>query len=116
MDLKKLLKNKNLGIAIGLLGTGIGAYGGMPSPPSTFVKAVEKYPLLQWFLVYVLVWQGAGGYDEQVSLMGTLIIFTMVKLVEYAENSWDLEYKLGLDKKTKAQKQAEKQVEKQAEK
>ena len=116
MDFKKIFNKKSFGIVIGLLGTGIGAYGGMPAPPQTFVKLVDKYKFLQWFLVYVLIWQGAGGYDEKVSFIGTLIIFAIYKLIRHAERWWDLRYKLGLDKYTRAQRNAIKAARKAAKK
>ena len=116
MDLKKIFNKQNFGIVIGLLGTGIGAYGGMPPPPQTFVKLVGKYKFLQWFLVYVLIWQGAGGYDEKISFMGTIIIYAIYKLIRHAERWWDLRYKLGLDKYTRAQRNAIKAARKAAKK
>ena len=116
MDLKKIFNKQNFGIVIGLLGTGIGAYGGMPPPPQTFVKLVDKYKFLQWFLVYVLIWQGAGGYDEKISFMGTIIIYAIYKLIRHAERWWDLRYKLGLDKYTRAQRNAIKAARKAAKK
>jgi len=116
MDLKKIFNKQNFGIVIGLLGTGIGAYGGMPPPPQTFIKLVNKYKFLQWFLVYVLIWQGAGGYDEKISFMGTIIIYAIYKLIRHAERWWDLRYKLGLDKYTRKQKQAMKAAKKAAKK
>ena len=116
MDLKKIFNKQSFGIVIGLLGTGIGAYGGMPPPPQTFVKLVGKYKFLQWFLVYVLIWQGAGGYDEKISFMGTIIIYAIYKLIRHAERWWDLRYKLGLDKYTRAQRNAIKAARKAAKK
>jgi len=88
---------QGMAIVLGLLGTGIGAYGGMPTPPQTFLNAVEKYPFLQWFLVYVLIWQGAGGFDEKLSLYGTIIVFIIYKSVLYLESNYDLVNKLGLE-------------------
>ena len=116
MDLKKIFNKQSFGIVIGLLGTGIGAYGGMPTPPQTFIKLVNKYKFLQWFLVYVLIWQGAGGYDEKISFMGTIIIYAIYKLIRHAERWWDLRYKLGLDKYTRKQRVAIKAAKKAAKK
>jgi len=110
LGLPNMFNKQGLAIVIGLLGTGIGAYGGMPAPPKTFVKAVDKYPILQWFLVYVLIWQGAGGFDEKLSLYGTLIVFALYKIIKHAERHWDLLYYLGLNIKTKAQEKAEKKA------
>jgi len=105
--LPNFFSKQGFAIVIGLLGTGIGAYGGMPAPPKTFVKAVDKYPLLQWFLVYVLIWQGAGGFDEKLSLYGTILIFAIYKIMIHAERHWDLLYHLGLNEKRRAQKKQE---------
>lgn len=90
----KLLKSvtnlfslKHILVLVGLLGTGIGAFGGMPQPPKLLVKLSSKYKLFQWLLVYVLIWQGAGGYNELLSLYGTFILFLLYTLVEkLAEN------------------------------
>ena len=69
-------------VMIGLLATGIGAFGGLPQPPKLFVDITQRYELLQWILVYVLIWQGAGGYDEYILLFGTIVLFILYKLVE----------------------------------
>ena len=106
--LPNFFSKQGFAIVVGLLGTGIGAYGGMPAPPKTFVKAVDKFPILQWFLVYVLIWQGAGGFDEKLSLYGTMLVFILYKVMIYAEKHWDLLYYLGLNEKTRAQKKQEK--------
>jgi hypothetical protein len=77
----KSMRNMLL-VMIGLLGTGVGAFGGLPQPPKLFIDITQRYELLQWVLVYVLIWQGAGGYDEYLSLLGTLVLFILYKLVE----------------------------------
>ena len=90
MKIIELLKNifslKHLLTIIGLLGTGIGAFGGMPQPPKLLIKITE-IKIVQWLLVYVLIWQGAGGYDELLSLYGTFILFVLYYSIEkLAEN------------------------------
>ena len=95
--LPNFFTKQGLAIVFGLLGTGIGAYGGMPTPPKIFIKAVEKYSFLQWFLVYVLIWQGAGGFDEKLSLYGTIIVFGVYKGIIFLEKNYDLVNKLGLE-------------------
>jgi len=106
--LPNFFTKQGFAIVIGLLGTGIGAYGGMPAPPKSFVLLVDKYPILQWFLVYVLIWQGAGGFDEKLSLYGTLIVFAIYKILKHAEKYWDFLYYVGLNEKTRAEKKAQK--------
>ena len=112
LQIPNMFNKQGLAIILGLLGTGIGAYGGMPAPPKTFVQAVDKFPVLQWFLVWVLIWQGAGGFDEKLSLYGTIIIFCIYKIIKHAERHWDLLYYLGLNEKTRAQKKQEKNKDK----
>jgi len=112
LGVPNMFTKQGFAIVIGLLGTGIGAYGGMPAPPDTFVKGVEKFPLLQWFLVYVLIWQGAGGFDEKMSLYGTIIVWCLYNSIIYAEKNYELLYRLGLSDKSIAQMKAEKQAEK----
>ena len=105
-----IFTQQGLAIILGLLGTGIGAYGGMPSPPLTFSKTVDKYPVLQWILVWVLIWQGAGGFDEILSLYGTIIIFIIYYMIKFLEKNYDLLYHLGLNEKTRSQIKKEKKM------
>jgi len=99
MGLPNFLTKQGLAIILGLLGTGIGAYGGMPTPPQTFLKIIEKFPILEWVLVYVLIWQGAGGFDEILSLFGTIIVYIIYTSIIYLEKNYNLVQKLGLEKK-----------------
>jgi hypothetical protein len=96
-ELLKLLGFKSLQnlllVIVGLLATGIGAFGGLPQPPKLFVDITQRYELLQWILVYVLIWQGAGGYDEYLSLLGTISLFILYKLVEILSDNEKL-YKI----------------------
>lgn len=84
---KDFFKMKNILLLTGLLATGIGAYGGMPQPPKLFIEITQKYEILQWFLVYVLIWQGSGGYDEKISLYGTIVLFILYKIVIMLEET-----------------------------
>ena len=103
--LKNLFKFKNvqqsLLVLLGLLGTGIGAYGGMPQPPKLFVDLTQQYEILQWVLVYVLIWQGAGGYDEMLSVIGTIILYILYKIVERLGENEQVYRILGLKKEKK---------------
>jgi len=97
MLLKDIFNIKNFLVAVGLLATGIGAFGGMPQPPKILIKLTEKYQVLQWLLVYVLIWQGAGGYDEKLSVIGTLILFVIYILVKKLDNNKKLYKFLNLE-------------------
>ena len=104
-ELLKLLGFKSVQnmmlVMIGLLATGIGAFGGLPQPPKLFVDITQRYELLQWVLVYVLIWQGAGGYDEYLSLLGTISLFILYKLVERLSDNQRLYKILDLQNKKK---------------
>jgi hypothetical protein len=110
--LPNFFSKQGFAIVVGLLGTGIGAYGGMPAPPKTFIKLVDRFPILQWALVYVLIWQGAGGFDEKLSLYGTLIVFGLYKLIKHAEKHWELLYYLGLSEQKRSVLKAAKKAKK----
>ena len=88
---------KNILTVIGLLATGIGAFGGMPEPPLILIKLTDKYYFLQWVLVYVLIWQGAGGYDEITSIIGKIILFIIYYLVKKLDNNKKIYNLLGLE-------------------
>ena len=54
--------------------TAIGAYGGFPNAPAAF-SLLTRYEIFQWFLVFVLIYQGGGGQDIKFSLMITAALY-----------------------------------------
>ena len=66
--------------------TGIGAFGGFPEPPILFKQLYFNYPMMRWFVLFLLVWQGAGGgavFTKKAfffSLMTTIIIWIIYQL------------------------------------
>ena len=82
---KGMVSQKFALVMVGVLGTAIGGFGLMPPPPKMMVDFVQKYPILQWALLYVLIWQGSGGYDEKLSLFGTLVVFVIYKIMKSFE-------------------------------
>ena len=58
--------------------TAIGAYGGMPTPPQVFTD-LTKNELVQWALVFVLIYQGGGSQDPKLSLLVTAAMFAAHK-------------------------------------
>lgn len=65
---------------LGPLATVIGAAGGFPTPPKVFSRTLEKYPVLQWALVYALVWQGQANRDEWAALWATCALWVLFKI------------------------------------
>ena len=56
--------------------TALGAFDGFPSPPKKILK-ITTHPIVQWFLVYVLIWQGGAKQDSKLSIMITLFFYTL---------------------------------------
>ena len=56
--------------------TGIGAYGGFPSPPAIFTK-LTQHEIVQWALVFVLLYQGGAGQDVKFAAMVTVAMYVV---------------------------------------
>ena len=54
----------------------IGAFGGFPNPPPVF-SSLTKSPIVQWLLVFVLVWQGGGGQDMVFAAIVTILGYVL---------------------------------------
>ena len=61
------------------IATAVGAWGGFPAAPSFFTD-LAKNELFQYFMLFVLIWQGGGGQDVGKSLMMTLFMFIFIKM------------------------------------
>ena len=68
------IKNKNMKNWILAVFTALGAYGGFPDAPQWW-KKLAKFQIFQYFVLWVLVYQG-GGQEE-------LIWTTVISLVVY---------------------------------
>ena len=79
---KGMFSQKFALVMVGILGTAVGAFGMLPPPPKMLVRLVERFPILQWGLMYVLIWQGSGGYDEKLSLFGTAVVYVIYKVMK----------------------------------
>lgn len=64
----------------------IGAFGGFPEPPKAFVK-LASYQIVQWFLVFVLLYQGGTGQDVVLAAIITTATFMVYKFVRYFEGT-----------------------------
>ena len=54
--------------------TAVGAYGGLPAAPAAFTE-LTKNEMVQWFLVFVLIYQGGGAQDHKLTLLMTAAMF-----------------------------------------
>lgn len=61
--------------------TAVGAFGGFPEPPNTFKKIIRN-KVVQYFLLFLLIWQGGGGQDWKLSAKVTVIIFLMFSVIK----------------------------------
>jgi len=58
------------------LATGIGAYGGFPAAPAIFTR-LAKHEIVQWALVFVLLYQGGAGQDIKFAAMVTVAMYVV---------------------------------------
>lgn len=63
------------------LATAIGAFGGLPAPPKIFTT-LSSFWLVQWFLLFVLIYQGGGGADLTFSATMTGVVFIVYHLLK----------------------------------
>jgi len=75
----------NLSNILTAFATLIGVFGGFPSPPKLFIK-LTKFKLVQWLLVFILVYQGGGNEDIIFSLIMTFTLFIIYEILHYFEN------------------------------
>lgn len=89
-ELGTRLKSKRLfWMVAGMTATSVGMLGGFPQPPKIFLSMVEQYPILQWALVYLLIFQGMGGADKYWSAIGVGATFLLYKVMNYIEENRD---------------------------
>jgi hypothetical protein len=60
------------------LATAVGAYGGFPDPPAVF-KNLVRNEMVQWALVWVLIYQGGSGQDLTLATLVTAAMFAAHK-------------------------------------
>lgn len=72
------------------LATVVGAWGGFPEPPH-FFKRLAQNELFQYFLVFLLVYQGGGSEDIATSLMVTVGLYLVTKILNLRTLVGDLE-------------------------
>ena len=75
------LANLNLKPWILPAATALGAWGGFPKPPKMFSNLAQN-EIVQYLLVFVLVWQGGSGQNIRVAAIVALAMFVLVKALE----------------------------------
>ncbi len=65
--------------------TAIGAFGGFPSVPKSITNLFSN-ELVQWSLVFILIWQGGGSQDVKLSALVTVAMYIVVKMLKSQEN------------------------------
>lgn len=81
MDLNNLFKNINMQNLLLATSTLIGAWGGFPDSPKIFKKITENI-FVQYFLVFILLYQGGTNQDITLSLIMTLVFFIVNKYID----------------------------------
>ena len=81
MDLNNLFKNVNTQNLLLATSTLIGAWGGFPDSPKIF-KKITKNIFVQYFLVFILLYQGGTNQDITLSLIMTLVFFIVNKYID----------------------------------
>ena len=54
------------------------AFGGFPKPPQK-LTTIANNEIIQWSLVFILVWQGGGKQDIKLSSLITAAMFALYK-------------------------------------
>ena len=62
------------------IATLLGAFGGFPDAPEVF-KKITKNELVQWVLVFVLLYQGGSGQDMKLATTVTIIAYLLHKYI-----------------------------------
>ena len=60
--------------------TAIGAFGGFPEPPNMFKKVIQN-KVVQYLLLFLLIWQGGGGQNWKLSAKVTVVIFVLITVI-----------------------------------
>ena len=78
--------------------TGLGYLGGMPKAPRLFDDFIERFPIMRWVLVMVLIYQGGGEQNLQLAIEITVIFYLIHSFLMEIENSGKYdEFKAGFD-------------------
>ena len=62
----------------------LGAFGGFPEAPKVFTE-ITKHEIVQWALVFVLLFQGGAGQDVKLAAMMTAVAYGFTKFLKSRE-------------------------------
>ena len=74
------------------LATGIGAYGGFPAAPKCFNK-LAQHEIVQWALVFVLLYQGGAGQDVKFAAIVTVAMYVVHMILKKSEEQMEISEK-----------------------
>jgi hypothetical protein len=81
---KKSNLRQNLEPLILPIVTAIGAFGGFPEPPNMFKRIIQN-KIIQYLLLFLLIWQGGGGQNWKLSAKVTVVIFVLITIMNHFE-------------------------------
>ena len=92
MSLQEKLNEKQEWLAVGdnvpdnsalllAVATGLGAWGGFPAPPRGFNRLVTS-DLMQYAMVWILLWQGGSGQNWKLASFITGIMYVLHVLLD----------------------------------
>ena len=70
------------------MATMLGAFGGFPKPPRQFLR-LAQFPIVQWLLVFVLIYQGGAGENPIMAAALTIITFILYQVLKALEPKED---------------------------
>jgi len=68
------------------IATVVGAWGGFPKPP-IFFKKLAQYEIFQWFLVFLLAYQGGADEDLAQAFAVTIGLYLITKILKLGESA-----------------------------
>ena len=84
-----ITENQIKKIPLALL-TGIGAYGGFPTPPKWFQK-MSKFRGFQFIVLWILVFQGGGGESILLTSIVSIVIYLIMEISKFIESKFKKE-------------------------
>ena len=66
------------------MATMLGAFGGFPEPPKLCLWFAQ-YPIVQWALVWILIYQGGSGQNPVTTTALTAVTYLLYQLIRYFE-------------------------------
>ncbi len=68
------------------LATAIGSFGIHPTSPKIF-KRIGQNILIQYILLFILIWQGGKDQNTKVAFFVTIFMFVIIEGIKYIEKN-----------------------------